>query len=90
MSIINSKVAICNLALSHLGINEVTSIELPDTPTEKICANFYDIANNHYCQHVNKFILFAFQIFSPSFSLQVLHSDQIFPYHYLINQSCFP
>lgn len=58
MSIINSKVAICNLALNHLGINEITSIEFPETETAKTCANFYDIAK----EEILRDCLFQFSI----------------------------
>jgi hypothetical protein len=43
MSLINSEVEICNLALSHLGVADIRSIEHLETNNEKICARFYDI-----------------------------------------------
>lgn len=44
MALINSDVGICNLALSHLGIEEITSLDQPTTNIENICSRFYDIA----------------------------------------------
>lgn len=53
MSIINSKVAICNLALNHLGVGEITTIETPDTEVAKTCANFYDITKETLLRDYN-------------------------------------
>lgn len=39
---INSPVDICNLALDHLKEAPITEIENPSTPTETICARWYD------------------------------------------------
>ena len=38
----NSEVGICNLALSLLNVNPITSIEVPDTANEELCALWYD------------------------------------------------
>jgi len=44
MTLINSSVAICNLAIGHLGLsNRVASINNPKTKEEKDCALYYDI-----------------------------------------------
>ena len=44
MALINSDIDICNLALSHLGIDSITSLEIPTSNNEIICSRFYDIA----------------------------------------------
>lgn len=41
---INSNIDICNLALSHLGVDSISNIETPVTNVEIICSAFYDIA----------------------------------------------
>lgn len=46
MAFASSKADICNLALDHLGQQDsedpVTNIDTPETPTEVICARWYD------------------------------------------------
>jgi hypothetical protein len=43
MTLVTSKVDICNLALGHLKIEPITDIETPNTNEESICARYYDI-----------------------------------------------
>lgn len=43
MSTATSPVAVCNLALDYLKQAPITSITTPTTPTEVICARWYDV-----------------------------------------------
>lgn len=44
---LNSNIALCNLALGHLGIERINNIETPVTKTEIVVSEFYDIARQN-------------------------------------------
>lgn len=53
MTIITSAVGICNLALGHLKINPIASIEAPESIEASICAKYYDITRQAVLESYN-------------------------------------
>lgn len=53
MTIITSAVGICNLALGHLKINPIASIEVPESIEASICAKYYDITRQAVLESYN-------------------------------------
>jgi len=53
MTIITSAVQICSLALGHLKINPIASIDVPESIEASICAKYYDITRQAVLESYN-------------------------------------
>lgn len=76
MSLINSNIDICNLALAHLGLDSITNLEEPTTNVELICSRYYDLAKYEILRSCN------FQFSIKRISLNAMDEAPAFGYSY--------